>query len=188
VLVNNLGPWFGGLQWRRLGPYPIADGDQFPEDSGYSEFNLDLGYKIGSSLKLQLSLYNLFNTHAHSSAYDYTSRVRGEPLDGVDGLQVASAGAFLRRAEDHCLLLIEGMQPLKARCCDHSTSMLSHSSAQLCSTPPPPPPELAVAVGGVTTTAGGGAGAGAVDVSVIWLLAARFAPSSTEIVSVAVPA
>jgi hypothetical protein len=88
VLVNNLGPWFGGLQWRRLGPYPIADGDRFPEDSGYSEFNLDLGYKIGSSLKLQLSLYNLFNTHANSSAYDYTSRVRGEPLDGVDGLQV----------------------------------------------------------------------------------------------------
>ena len=28
VLVNNLGPWFGGLQWRKLGPYPISDGDR----------------------------------------------------------------------------------------------------------------------------------------------------------------
>jgi outer membrane cobalamin receptor len=88
VLVDNLGPWFGGLQWRRLGPYPIHDGDQFPEDGGYGEFNLDAGYKFSASLKLQLSLYNLFNTHANSSAYEYTSRLPGEPLDGVEGIQV----------------------------------------------------------------------------------------------------
>ena len=88
VLVNNLGPWFGGLQWRRLGPFPVRDGAQFPEDSGYSEFNLDLGVKLTASLKLQMSLYNLFNTHANSSAYDYTARLRTEPLEGVEGLQV----------------------------------------------------------------------------------------------------
>ena len=88
VLVNNLGPWFGGLQWRRLGPYPISDGDEFPEDSGYSEFNLDVGYKFSANLKLQLSLYNLFNTHANSSSYFYTSRLQGEPVAGVDGIQV----------------------------------------------------------------------------------------------------
>ncbi|MEJ0008224.1 MAG: TonB-dependent receptor [Steroidobacteraceae bacterium] len=88
VLVNNLGSWFGGLQWRKLGPYPILDGEQFPEDNGYSEFNLDLGYKVNAHVKVQLSLYNLFNTHANSSAYDYTSRLRGEPLEGVDGIQV----------------------------------------------------------------------------------------------------
>jgi outer membrane receptor protein involved in Fe transport len=88
VLLNNLGPWFGGLQWRRLGPYPINDGNRYPQDSGYSEFNLDMGYKLGSSVKLQLSLYNLFNTHANASAYYYTSRVPNEPLDGIDGIQV----------------------------------------------------------------------------------------------------
>jgi outer membrane receptor protein involved in Fe transport len=88
VLVNNLGPWFGGLQWRKLGPYPINDGDQFPEDSGYSEFNLDVGYKLSANLKLQLSVYNLLNTHANSSAYYYTSRLPGEPAAGVDGIQV----------------------------------------------------------------------------------------------------
>ena len=88
VLVNNLGPWFGGLQWRKLGPYPISDGNQFPEDNGYSEFNLDMGYKFNAGLKLQLSLYNLFNTHANSSAYDYTSRLPGEAPEGVEGIQV----------------------------------------------------------------------------------------------------
>jgi outer membrane receptor protein involved in Fe transport len=88
VLVNNLGPWFGGLQWRKLGPYPIDDGHQYPDDSGYGEFNLDAGYRFSPSLKLQLSLYNLFNTHANSSAYYYTSRLPGEPTEGVDGIQV----------------------------------------------------------------------------------------------------
>ncbi|HTY93368.1 MAG TPA: TonB-dependent receptor [Steroidobacteraceae bacterium] len=88
VLVNNLGPWFGGLQWRKLGAYPLADGTEFPQDSGYSEFNLDMGYKFSPSLKLQLTLYNLLNTHADSSAYYYTSRLPGEPVEGVDGYQV----------------------------------------------------------------------------------------------------
>ena len=88
VLVNHPGPWFGGLQWRKLGPYPINDGREFPSDSGYGEFNLDAGYRFTPALKLQLSLYNLFNTHANSSAYYYTGRLPGEPLEGVDGIQV----------------------------------------------------------------------------------------------------
>jgi len=88
VLIDNLGPWFGGLQWRKLGAYPISDGDEFPEDRGYSEFNLDAGYKLTQHLKLQLSIYNVLNTKANSSAFYYTSRLRGEPADGVEGFQV----------------------------------------------------------------------------------------------------
>ena len=45
------GPWFGGLQWRDLGPYPISDGDQFPQDKGYSEVNVDVGYKVSPRLQ-----------------------------------------------------------------------------------------------------------------------------------------
>jgi outer membrane receptor protein involved in Fe transport len=87
VLIDNLGPWFGGLQWRRLGPYPISDGDKYPQDPGYSEFNLDAGYKINAHLKVQLSIYNVLNTRADSSAYYYTSRLPGEPAAGVAGIQ-----------------------------------------------------------------------------------------------------
>ena len=75
VLLNNLGPWFGGLQWRRLGAYPISDGDQFPRDKGYSEVNLDLGYKFSPRFKAQLGVYNLTNSHANASAYFYSSRI-----------------------------------------------------------------------------------------------------------------
>jgi outer membrane receptor protein involved in Fe transport len=88
ILVDNIGPLFGGLQWRKLGAYPVSDGDQYPQDPGYSEFNLDAGYKVSAHLKVQLSIYNLFNTKANSSAYYYTSRLPGEPPEGVTGLQV----------------------------------------------------------------------------------------------------
>ncbi len=81
-------PWFGGLQWRKLGSYPISDGDKDPQDPGYSEFNVDCGYKLNSHLKVQLSVYNLFNTKANSSAYFYAARIPGEPAEGVEGIQV----------------------------------------------------------------------------------------------------
>ncbi len=88
VLIDNLGPWFGGLQWRDLGPYPISDGDEYPQDKGYSEFNVDLGYKVNSHLKLQATAFNLTNTRADGAAYYYASRLRGEPVDGVNDFQV----------------------------------------------------------------------------------------------------
>jgi len=88
VLVDNLGPWFGGLQWRAIGPYPISDGDQFPQDKGYSEVNIEAGYKVSSRLKLELSIYNLFDTKADAAAFFYTSRLPGEPTAGVTGVQI----------------------------------------------------------------------------------------------------
>ena len=88
VLIDRLGPWFGGLQWRKLGPYPISDGDRDPQDPGYSEINLDVGYKVTPQVKVQLSIFNLFNTRANSSAYFYGSRLQGEPAEGVEGFQV----------------------------------------------------------------------------------------------------
>ena len=59
VMVHHLGPWFGGLEWRILGPYPISDGNGHPKDDGYGEVNLDAGYRVNSRIKLQVSLYNL---------------------------------------------------------------------------------------------------------------------------------
>jgi outer membrane cobalamin receptor len=88
VLVDNWGRWFGGLQWRKLGAFPVSDGLQYPQDPGYSEFNVDVGYKLSARIKVQLSLYNLLNTKANAAAYFYNSRLPGEPAAGVEGLQV----------------------------------------------------------------------------------------------------
>src|SRR5262249_42938114 len=66
VLVDNLGPWFGGLQWRKLGAFPISDGDEKPQDKGYSEINLDVGYKFTERLRGQITIFNLTDTKANA--------------------------------------------------------------------------------------------------------------------------
>jgi outer membrane receptor protein involved in Fe transport len=75
VLVDNLGPWFGGLAQRTLGSYPLTDGPSSPRAKGYSETNLDVGYKITPKIKVQLSIYNLLNSHAYSAEYYYATDI-----------------------------------------------------------------------------------------------------------------
>lgn len=87
VIVDNLSRWYGGLQWRCLGPYPVNDGEEYPQDKGYGEVNVEVGYKVSSKLRLQLSLYNLLNTHDNAAAYYYTSRLVPAGAE-VTGLQV----------------------------------------------------------------------------------------------------
>ena len=73
ALLDKLGPWFGGLEVRALGQYPLTDNNKAK----------DAGYKLSRGVELQLYIFNLFNVRANSAAYDYTSRLQGEPLDGV---------------------------------------------------------------------------------------------------------
>ena len=87
MLVDK-GPWFGGLQWRALGAYPIRDGDRDPQDKGYKEVNLDVGYRFNARLKAQVSIFNLTDTHANAAAYSYAARLPGEPAEGIEDFQV----------------------------------------------------------------------------------------------------
>ena len=75
MIVNNLGRWYGGLQWRELGAYPIRDGDASPQDRGYSEFNANVGYHCNDHLTFEVSVYNLTDTHDNAAAYDYSYRL-----------------------------------------------------------------------------------------------------------------
>jgi outer membrane receptor for Fe3+-dicitrate len=74
-ILADHGPWFGGLQWRNLGPYPLADGPQYPQDKGYSEFNANLGYRVSAHLTIEASGFNLLDSHANAAAYDYGYRL-----------------------------------------------------------------------------------------------------------------
>jgi outer membrane receptor protein involved in Fe transport len=82
VLVDALGPWYGGLQWRILGSYPLNP-DNLVRGTGYSEVNLDIGYTITARSKIQLSIYNLLNQKADAFDYDYVTRLPGEPAGGI---------------------------------------------------------------------------------------------------------
>lgn len=88
ILVNNLGRWSGSLQWRRLGTHPLSDGDKYPQDNGYSEFNLDVTYALPRGWKLGVSVLNLLNSKDNAADYYYTTRLPGEPPEGVTDFQV----------------------------------------------------------------------------------------------------
>jgi outer membrane receptor protein involved in Fe transport len=87
VLIDHLGHWFGSIQWRALGAYPVIDGEQYPQDPGYSEVNLDAGYRMSPRLKVTLSVFNLTDEKANAAAFDYTSRLT-PTADPVTGLQI----------------------------------------------------------------------------------------------------
>lgn len=87
ILLDGLGGWSGSLQWRRLGTHSLDDGNKYPQDSGYSEWNIDIGYAFVGGWKAQVAIFNLFGSKEAAADYYYTSRLPGEPAEGVTGFQ-----------------------------------------------------------------------------------------------------
>ncbi|WP_242154115.1 TonB-dependent receptor [Sphingomonas sp. BAUL-RG-20F-R05-02] len=88
VLVDYLGGWSGSLVWRRLGTHHLADGEAYPTDKGYSEWNLQIGYTLPRGWRVGVGVFNLFDSHDEAADYFYTSRLPGEPAEGITGFQV----------------------------------------------------------------------------------------------------
>jgi outer membrane receptor protein involved in Fe transport len=84
AIVDNLGPWFGGAEMRILGPYPLTDGPANPRGSGYTETNIDIGYRVTDNFKVQAAIFNLFNQKAYSSEFYYATN--------IDAAEVAKNG------------------------------------------------------------------------------------------------
>jgi hypothetical protein len=74
---------FGALRLRHFGSYPLV-GDNSVRATATTLLNADLGYQLASGLRLQVSLLNLFNSRASDIQYYYTSRLLGEPVEGVN--------------------------------------------------------------------------------------------------------
>ena len=74
AIVDNLGPWFGGVELRWLGTQPLVE-DNSLTTPGYKEVNCNVGYKLTERVKVQLSVFNLFNSNAAAAQYAYQYRV-----------------------------------------------------------------------------------------------------------------
>jgi outer membrane receptor protein involved in Fe transport len=75
ILVDHLGPWFGSVAQRILGSYPLTDGPSTPRAKGYSQTNFTIGYTFTPGIKLTVSVFNLFNSHAYSAEYYYATDI-----------------------------------------------------------------------------------------------------------------
>jgi hypothetical protein len=87
VLIDNLGPWFGAVELRDLGPHALIP-DNSVRSKGYREVNLDVGYKITPRLKVQIDVFNVFNSKSDAADYLYTDRLKGEPAEGVEDVHI----------------------------------------------------------------------------------------------------
>lgn len=77
VLVDRLGSWYGSVQVRILGAYPLVS-DNSERDAGYTETNARIGYKLSSRLRAQVEVFNLFDVRANSGAFYYTTVIPGD--------------------------------------------------------------------------------------------------------------
>jgi len=85
IAVDNLGPWFGALQFRYFGPRPLVE-DNSVRSASTTTLNGRIGYKISPSMRVELDGFNLLNRKASAIDYHYTSRLPGEPAAGVNDI------------------------------------------------------------------------------------------------------
>jgi len=80
--VQQYGPWSGALFVRYIGAYPLTEDNSVRSDP-QTVFDAQVGYQFTPSLKLRLDVFNLFNQNTNDITYYYTSRLPGEPGQGV---------------------------------------------------------------------------------------------------------
>ena len=79
--VDNLGPYFGALQFRYFGPRPLIE-DNSVRSKSTTTLNGRVGYKIRPDISVELEAFNLLNSKSSAIDYYYQSRL---PNDGPDG-------------------------------------------------------------------------------------------------------
>ena len=85
VAVDNVGPYFGALQWRFFGPRPLIE-DNSVRSKATAVFNGRIGYKISRDVRVELEGFNLTDRKVSAIDYFYTSRLPGEPAQGVNDI------------------------------------------------------------------------------------------------------
>ena len=82
LTVTDWHGWFGALQWRYFGPRPLIE-DNSQRSSSTSLAYLRVGRQLDPNVRLSLDVFNLFNRKASDIDYYYSSRLAGEPAEGV---------------------------------------------------------------------------------------------------------
>ena len=83
--VNDLGPWSGAFQLRYFGPRPLVE-DNSVRSATTAIAYLRAGYRLDRRWRVTADVFNLFDRRASDVDYYYTSRLPGEPAEGVDDI------------------------------------------------------------------------------------------------------
>ena len=85
LAVDRYGPWSGALFMTYIGSYPLIEDNSVRSDSS-TVFDAQIGYEIAPKTKIRLDIFNLFNAQTSDITYYYTSRLPGEPPEGVNDI------------------------------------------------------------------------------------------------------
>ncbi len=77
------GPFSASLRYRYLGPRPLVE-DNSTRSGSSRTLNADVGYAFSPRLRIVLEALNFANARVSDIDYFYTSRLRSEPLTGID--------------------------------------------------------------------------------------------------------
>jgi outer membrane receptor protein involved in Fe transport len=86
---GGVGP-LGSIRLRHFGPRPLIE-DNSVKSKSTSLVNGEIGYRFSPRLRLVLHGFNLFNSKVSDIDYYYTSRLLGEPAEGVDDIHLHPA-------------------------------------------------------------------------------------------------
>jgi hypothetical protein len=98
LAVTSPRGWEGALRWRYLGPRPLIE-DGSVESSSTSLFNLAIAKRIGTSFRIGVEIFNLFDREDSDIEYFYASRLPqlGEPPEGVEDIHFHPVEPFSLR-------------------------------------------------------------------------------------------
>jgi outer membrane receptor protein involved in Fe transport len=83
VTLRNLGPWTASIFGRYFGPASLIE-DNSARSNSTTVFNLQATYQFNPQTRFRLDMFNLFNAKTNDITYYYTSRLPGEPPEGVN--------------------------------------------------------------------------------------------------------
>lgn len=83
LAVNHPSGFFGALRLRYFGPRPLIE-DNSERSSSTSLVSARAGYKFNDKVRFTVEGFNLLNRKNSDIDYFYTSRLQGEPAEGVD--------------------------------------------------------------------------------------------------------
>jgi outer membrane receptor protein involved in Fe transport len=81
---------FGSIRARHFGPRPLIE-DASVMSNSTTIWNGEVGYRLSSKARLVLEAFNLFDAEVSDIDYFYTSRLAGEPAEGVDDIHLHPA-------------------------------------------------------------------------------------------------
>jgi outer membrane receptor protein involved in Fe transport len=77
VTVDGMGPWYGMLQYRYFGARPLVE-DNSVRSRSTQIMNARVGYRIDSTWRMHLDVFNVLDRQDDDIAYFYESRLQGE--------------------------------------------------------------------------------------------------------------